>query len=293
MSLSKYRAFIKVIELGSFTKAAKELGYSQPGLSHIINSLEKEIGFPLLVKNKYACTPTENGKRVLCYCYQIVKIEDNMKGMVQAINGILSGNIRIGSFKSLLVSFVPSVVDDFSKAYSQIEFQLQENSYAEIQECLKNNIIDIGFMHDEVPKGFEFIHLFKDPVCLLVNRNHPLATYDSIPIKALNGIDFIMPAPGYDESIRAIQKKELFSPNIKHYAASETAITAMVSSHLGISVLSRLQSSLLPANVVLKEISSDVYRTLGIAIKSLKNATPAVKEFVRISKEAAKKFEFY
>lgn len=47
MSISKYRAFIKVAESGSLTKAAKQLGYSQPGISHMVDSLETEMGFPL------------------------------------------------------------------------------------------------------------------------------------------------------------------------------------------------------------------------------------------------------
>ena len=45
----KYRAFIQVVESGSITKAAKVLGYSQPGISYMIDSLEKEMGFPLLI----------------------------------------------------------------------------------------------------------------------------------------------------------------------------------------------------------------------------------------------------
>ena len=59
----KYKAFIKIVECGNFTRAAKELGYSQPGISHMIDALEKEFGFSLLLRNKDTITPTENGQR--------------------------------------------------------------------------------------------------------------------------------------------------------------------------------------------------------------------------------------
>ena len=80
MSLTKYRAFIKVVELGSLTKAAKQLGYSQPGISHMIDSLEAEMGFPLLIRNKDSIVPTESGKKILYYCHQIIKNEDSLLG---------------------------------------------------------------------------------------------------------------------------------------------------------------------------------------------------------------------
>ena len=53
----KYYAFAKVVELKSISKAAAALGYSQPGLSHILNSFEKELGFPLLIKTKKQLSP--------------------------------------------------------------------------------------------------------------------------------------------------------------------------------------------------------------------------------------------
>ena len=50
----KHKAFIRVVELGSLTKAAKELGYSQPGISYMLNTLEEEMGFPLLRRTRDA-----------------------------------------------------------------------------------------------------------------------------------------------------------------------------------------------------------------------------------------------
>ena len=99
----KYQAFIKVAELGSITKAAKALGYSQPGISHIIDAFEDEIGFPLLMRTRDALQPTEDGKKILSYCHQIVRTENEMKNTVQSVKGLSSGTIHIGSQNSMMV----------------------------------------------------------------------------------------------------------------------------------------------------------------------------------------------
>ena len=61
MSILKYSAFLKAVEYGSLTKALEALVYTQPGISHMISSLEKRWGFPLLIRGKGWRFP--NGKR--------------------------------------------------------------------------------------------------------------------------------------------------------------------------------------------------------------------------------------
>ena len=102
MSITKYRAFIKVVELSNITKAAKALQYSQPAISRMIDSLEDEIGFPLLNRSKDSLTPTENGKIILKYCYQIVQAEDELQMAADAIKDILTGDIRCGAVTRLI-----------------------------------------------------------------------------------------------------------------------------------------------------------------------------------------------
>ena len=191
----------------------------------------------------------------------------------------------------MLANFVPKVVGDFSRVYSNIEIQIRENSFMEMQDCLRNGTIDIGFMNEYVPKGFEFIPLFKDPACLIMRHDHPFASYERIPVSILNGCDFLMPLPGYDDIVNSVLQKEPFLPNIKHYVASDTAVIEMVSNSLGVSVLSKLQIRQLPNSVISKDFIGDFHRTLGIAVRSLRNAPPVLKEFIRVSQESARQID--
>ena len=287
MSISKYRAFIKVAESGSLTKAAKQLGYSQPGISHMVDSLETEMGFPLLIRNKDKIVPTENGKKVLYYCYQIIKNETYLQETVSAINGLLEGTISMGAYNSLMVGFLPHAVRNFSNVYPNIELHLREVACGEFHELLPRGALDLGFMVDSIPKGFSFIPLLRDSACVIMRRDHPFAPYEAISPTLLNGCNFIMPVPGYDDVVNTVLQKSPFFPKIKYYTASDVAAISMVANDLGISVISSLQVGLLPDDVISRPFQGAYGRSLGIAIKSLRHAPPVIKEFVRICKETA------
>lgn len=65
MNIKKYEAFIRAVELGSLSKAAEELGYTQSGISHMMQSLEEEVGFPLLVRTSSGILPNAEGETLL------------------------------------------------------------------------------------------------------------------------------------------------------------------------------------------------------------------------------------
>ena len=67
MSLQKYEAFIKTVELGSLTKAAETLGYTQSGVSHMIQSLEDEVGTKLMHRDRSGIRMTSDGEQLLPY----------------------------------------------------------------------------------------------------------------------------------------------------------------------------------------------------------------------------------
>lgn len=87
----------------------------------------------------------------------------------------------------------------------------------------------------------------------------------------------------------AVMEAEPFTPHIKHYIASDTGGIAMTAENLGVFIIPKLQSSLLPGNVLVKEFSKDIYRTLGIGIRSLSKATPSLKKFIEMSQELVNK----
>ena len=284
----KYRAFVKTVELRSITKAAEYLGYSQPGLSHILSALEDKVGFPLLIRSKTSVEPTEDGKKLLPFCYKIIAAEDDFFNMTDSINGILSGTLHIGAPNSMLVEVVPKLVNEFHSVYPNIEVFVQEDTLADTYKNLRSGKIDIGFLTEDMASEFSFYPLVKDKIHLAMHKDHPFTQYQKIPTNLLNGCSFIMQMPGWDDIAQIVLKKAKVKPDIKHYSASDAASFAMVANYLGVYIISELQIPLLQNNIVAREFEDDFSRTIGIAVRSMKNATSAQREFVRTAQKSSK-----
>ena len=89
MDSSKFYALLKAVEHGSLTKAAEELGYTQAGLTHMMNRLVKEIGLTLLQRNKSGVTLTADGTELFPLIKQFTQAGLTLDN---AINSLKSGN---------------------------------------------------------------------------------------------------------------------------------------------------------------------------------------------------------
>ncbi len=136
MSLVKFDIFNKVVELGSLTKAGEELSLSQSAVSHAIASLESEWGFSILNRGRAGITLTSNGERVLRYVREILKWNNEMVQEIADINGLEIGTIRIGTFSSVSVQWLPEILKEFSNHYPSIDIELFEGDYDEIEEWI-------------------------------------------------------------------------------------------------------------------------------------------------------------
>lgn len=285
MNLVKYEAFVKISEMGNITYVAKELGYSQPGISHMLDSLEAEFGFPLLIREKNSIRLTENGKKILFYCKQVIENEAMLQDMVAQINGLISGSISLGAISSTLTGFVPKLVCCFSASHPNIKVHIQEDSVSGLKEQLQFGQIDLAFTTNDIPRGFFFWPLFHDTICLVVNKNHPIASYSEVPIHMLDGAELIMPFSGWDDNVLLVQNTSPFEPNVTHYVASDMAAISMVQEGMGIYILSKLLCTNLPDSVIAKEFVEPVSRPIGVISKPLKVQSPAVKEFVQVAQK--------
>lgn len=288
MSITKYKAFLKVAELGSLTKAAQALGYSQPNVSHMIKTLENEFGFSLFIRSKDSCTLTKNGESILYYCSQIVKNDDLLHASVQGIYGLLTGSIRIGATNSNMIDFVPKVIHRFTTSYSGIELLPRELGAENVVRELKSGNIDVAFIEEEaVPDELKkyFTPLYKDPLCVILPPNHPLTALDKVPSDRIKGCDFILPiVPGSDNVSEFSDVLSRMNPNIRYKAASDLAIFGMVENNLGISIMSKEMTKYLRCKVESREFAEDLSRTQGVLVSSDEHITPAVQEFISVAK---------
>lgn len=288
MSILKYNAFLKAIEYGSLTKAAEALVYTQPGISHMISSLEKEMGFPLLVRSKEGVFPTENAEPLIYYMQRIVSAEDTLKEISCKIRGIEIGSLKVGAFYSTSVKWVPPIVSRFSSLHPGVKLQVFEGNHFELEEWLTNGTIDIGLMSMPVPENYDFIPLYKDSIMAVLPTEHPLARCEKVDPAELVNYPFIIPHDGGDEDVWQVMNAENLTPEIKYRIKGDMATISMIGQNLGVSLIPGLALPFQFDNIVTRPLIRDHSRVLGLAIRSIKHASPAAEEFISITKEYLK-----
>ena len=123
MNIQKYMAFVKTVEYGSFTKAARILNYSQSGISRMINDLEKEWGVPILERGRQGVRLTSEGLKLLPFAEGVCKEYQKLQTQVDELNGLQSGIIRIGTFSSAATHWLPNIIKEFQKDYPNIDYE--------------------------------------------------------------------------------------------------------------------------------------------------------------------------
>jgi DNA-binding transcriptional LysR family regulator len=124
MDFRQLEAFVKTVELSSFSKAAEALFLSQPSISVYVNALETELGAKLLVRTTKDVTPTKNG-RVFCeYAKNILSLRDKAVFSVKSRSGAYQGELEIHASSVPAQYILPEVIVDFNKAYPNISFHI-------------------------------------------------------------------------------------------------------------------------------------------------------------------------
>lgn len=285
MSFTKYQAFLKAVECKSLTNAAAQLGYTQPGISHMILSLEQQMGFPLLIRKKSGVSPTTDAQKLIPAMQQIVKGEQRLQDTVRDINGIKTGILRIGSYYSMLMNWMPDVLQKFTGQYPGIEIQLLEGDHGDMMQWLTSLDIDIALMSPPVPEGHEFIPLLQDPVYAVLPVSHPLADAPVLDAGALSNSPFIIPGVGVDEDFLLVVNGEGLCPQVRYRVKGDAAMLNMIARGLGVSFMANLLLSSLPDGVKKIPLTKTYYRTLGIGVSSIRYASPAAQKFVSMLRE--------
>ena len=99
--MNRYLAFCHIIETGSFSKTAEEMGYSQSAVSQMIRSLENEVSLPLLIRSHNGVELTHEGKELMPYIRSVVNSYRMLEEKTKELKGMNSGEIRIGTMTSV------------------------------------------------------------------------------------------------------------------------------------------------------------------------------------------------
>lgn len=113
MESKKLEALLMAVDLGSFTKAAEVMGYTQSGLTHMMNSLEREVGFTLLERGRGGVRLTKDGERVAPAIREFLQANARLDSTIAQVASSRSEVIRVSAFASMAMHWLPSIIRRF------------------------------------------------------------------------------------------------------------------------------------------------------------------------------------
>lgn len=278
--MNRYITLQKIVELGSFTKTAEALGYTQSSVSQMVASLENELGIKLLTRSRTGVKLTLEGNDLYPFIERSILQYRAMQEKANEIKGLESGIIRVGAISSITCHWMPQLIKGFQKLYPHVQFIFHQGDYSSIQEWIKIGAVDFGFITPPAVTDLETVPIKDGEMLVVLSSKHPLATHSSIHLEEIVNEPFILLEEGhYSEPINAFHAAGL-KPNIKYTIHDDYAIMTMVEAGLGISILAELMLRRTNYEIVCLPVNPPIYRKLAIGYKDKKSLPIASKYFI-------------
>ena len=279
MSIQKYQVFLHVMEAGSVSRAAEDMGLTQSAVSHALSSLEEDFGFKLLTRSRAGVRLSSEGKRILPAIRDILSAEERLRETVSSIHGLSTGTIRVASFSSVAVHWLPAMLKAFQEQYPQIRFKLLNGDYHDVEQWLEEGAVDLGFVSLPTRAPGKVTPLMEDRLLVILPKDHPLASLDSFPIGYARQETFISLLESSDHDLRRALDAEGIRPHIRFITKDDYAIIAMVEQGLGIAIMPELLLRGRTDNIAALELKPQARRTIALAVTEQGQQSPAARMF--------------
>ena len=278
--MNRYGALIKIVEVGSYTKAAQILGYTQPALSQMIASLEREVGITLLYRSRYGVRLTPEGERLFPTIQETVRQYEALRRMEEEIKGLDVGIVRTGTVSSISCHWLPSIIEKFWAAYPNVQLELRQGDYSSICEWVRSGVVDFGFVNPAAAKGLETMPLQPDAFVAVLPKTHPLAQRPVVSLRDLATEPYLLLEEGsYSEPLEAF-RSEGIAPNIRLAVHDDYSILSMVERGMGYSLLTELVLQKTAYDVTVCAIEEPVVRAMSLAMNDHRALSAAAKVFM-------------
>lgn len=285
MDILKCKALVWSLDLGSFSAAGEKLGYTASGITKMVNSMEEEMGFPIVSRSNKGISPTDDGKRLIPIIRKMIADEEMINQVATEVRGIVKGKVRVGTYYSIAAAWLPEVIKGFDVAYPGITIDTVESYNRNLIGLLESGRIDCCFFAKNPAFKGDWIELKEDQLVAWLPKDHPYAKEKAFPIAQLEKENFIHTSPGQDTELDRLLKQEKIKPKTDFTTADAFTTYSMVEAGLGISFNNSLVTSKWHGEVVTLPFDPPKYVSLGIAVPSLKNASPATKRFIQFAKD--------
>ena len=285
MESKKLEALLMAVDLGSFTKAAEVLGYTQSGLTHMMNSLEKEVGFTLLERGRSGVRLTEEGERIAPAVREFLQANARLDSVIEQVASSRTEIIRVSAYASIAMHWLPGIIQRFREECPDVDVDIRMADHVDVPyELLAQGKMDAILVSPQDEGQYEWVHLADDPMFAVLPRDFDTQGMTAFPRAAFEARDFIMPSQGFDKDIMRIFNRIGVKPHILPTWVDDPTVISMVSHGLGVSMMTELTVRGRTDGVKLLPVEPVSSRELGLAVRSLDAASDGLRHFIDCTK---------
>lgn len=285
MESKKLEALLMAVDLGSFTKAAEVLGYTQSGLTHMMNSLEKEVGFTLLERGRSGVRLTEEGERIAPAVREFLQANARLDSVIEQVASSRTEIIRVSAYASIAMHWLPGIIQRFREECPDVDVDIRMADHVDVPyELLAQGKMDAILVSPQDEGQYEWVHLADDPMFAVLPKDFDTQGMTAFPLAAFEARDFIMPWQGFDKDIMRIFNRIGVKPHILPTWVDDPTVISMVSHGLGVSMMTELTVRGRTDGVKLLPVEPASSRELGLAVRSLDAASDGLRHFIDCTK---------
>lgn len=239
-TLRQLRYAAAVVQHGSITLAAHQMGISQPAISVALKELESEFGFNIFMRQpsrKITLTPA--GQRFIRYTIRFLENVDEFETQSRGLGQHLHGAIEVGCFLPTAPFIMPIILRAMEEKYPGIEVHFHERNLGELNEGIKSGSLEVSLMYDMHPdRKISFETLVEAKPYILLSGDDPLASHKEIHLSELLEKEMILlDLPITQDYFKNIVSTNSGPPKIGYRTKSYEMLRSLVASRMGYAIL--------------------------------------------------------
>jgi DNA-binding transcriptional LysR family regulator len=215
------RYFRVVTESGSIKQAAASLRIAPSAISRQVQGLEEELSVKLFERGARGMNLTDAGHALYRYAIENRNQLDGLRSRVEEFDSLRRGQVKVAAVEGMLSTFLPDFYVALSQEFPGITLSVTAVGSRDVADMVGHNEVDLGLIFGRAPRR-DLIELgrMRQPVCLIVAPDHPLAGQKSYAMKDLAGQRVILPDPSF--GIRQEVDKACAQASVRLEICSET-----------------------------------------------------------------------
>ncbi|GAA1273792.1 LysR family transcriptional regulator [Kitasatospora nipponensis] len=245
------RTFHEVVSTGSYTAAARSLGYTQPAVTQQIRALEREAGVQLFTRDGRRMRLTEAGETLARHASVILGSLGAAQQQLQALARLRAGRVRVCAFPSANATLIPEAMARLLADHPAVRVELLEAEPPESLHKLLAGECDIALsfsypgLRAELPEELVEIRLMEDLLTVLLPVGHPLARRHAVRLAELSQARWIAGCARCRANFLHVCAEEGFDPDIVVTTDDNLALQSLVAAGVGLAVVPSLVLSFL------------------------------------------------